>query len=148
MSDKVGSRSIIIVAITAAVLLTPLYLLRFIHPAKADAPPVIAPANFHAPVPTPAPKPFLQAAAQKLALPLSSPSPSASPHAQASPCQPCRENVDDYLAAIAAPFPQNRQNVYEAPQVVNNNGSQSPTLDAPRVPVFPGSVPSNYEFGR
>ncbi len=144
MSDKVGSRSIIIVAITAAVLLTPLYLLRFIHPAKADAPPVIAPANFHAPVPTPAPKPFLQAAAQKLGVPL--PSPSASPHAQASPCQPCRENVDDYLAAIAAPFPQNRQNVYEAPQVTNV--APPTTFDTSRLPVFPSSVPPNYELGR
>ena len=144
MSDRVGARSIIIVGATAAVLLTPLYLLRFIHPAKADAPPVIAPANFRAPVPTPAPKPFIQAAAQKLGviLPSPSPSPSASPHAQATPCQPCRENVDDYLAAIAAPFPQNRQNLYEAPQVVNN---------APRVPVFPnGSInlSPGYESGR
>jgi hypothetical protein len=56
--------------------------------------------------------------------------------------------VDDYLAAIAAPFPQNRQNVYEAPQVVNNNGSQSPTLDAPRVPVFPNNLSGGYELGR
>ena len=148
MSDKVGARSIIIAGATAAVLLTPLYLLRFIHPAKADAPPVIAPAAFRAPMPTPAPTPYLQATAQKLGVALPSPSPAASPRAQASPCQPCRENVNDYLAAIAAPFPQNNRNTYEAPQVVNNNAPQSPALDAPRSPIFPNSVSHNYEFGR
>jgi hypothetical protein len=146
VSDRVGSRSIIIVAIAAAVLLTPLYLLRFIHPAKADAPPVIAPANFHAPVPTAAPTPYIQAAAQKLQLPLPSPTPTATPHAQTSPCQPCRENVDDYLAAIAAPFPQNNRNTYEVPQVANV--PTSPAFSVSRVPVFPNNLSGGYELAR
>jgi hypothetical protein len=146
VNGKIERRSLVIVAVTAAVLLTPLYFLRFIHPAKADAPPEIAPANFHAPVPTPAAKPFLQAVAQKVQIPLPTPTPTFSPHAQATPCQPCRENVDDYLAAIAAPFPQNRQNVYEAPQVLNV--PRSLTSNAQPVPVFPNNVSPNYEFGR
>jgi hypothetical protein len=146
MSGRVTPRSLVILGITILLLLVPLYLLRFIHPAKADTPPAIEPARFHAPVPTPAPKTIIQAAAQKLGLPLPSPSPSFTPHAQATPCQLCRQNVDDYLAAIAAPFPQNRQNVYEAPQVAN--APSTLISNAQPVPIFPDNIPANNEFGR
>jgi hypothetical protein len=144
MSGRVSPRSIVIIAIIILVLFVPLYLLRFIHPAKADMSPEITPAHLRAPVPTPAPRTIIHVVAQKLGLPV--PSSSPAPHAQATPCQPCRENVNDYLAAIASPFPQTRQNVYEAPQVAN----VPPTLtsNAQPVPIFPNNIPSNYELGR
>jgi len=51
--------------------------------------------------------------------------PSPTPHAQPTPCQPCREQTHDYLAAIGTPFPD-RANTFEMPPMATPNTEPSP----------------------